>query len=122
MKILKYLLTLCLALIFVGCIDYSDGNRTGTLTKFSKKGFVCKTWEGQLNLGGMKTNSEGGMVANVWDFTIDPENFQDQQWIEVLNNALRQGKQVTITYNQEGIVGPCRADTQYFVKKVEVLE
>lgn len=121
MKILKYLSTLCLALIFVGCIDYSDGYRTGTLTKFSKKGVFCKTWEGQLNLGGM-VNSSDGMVANVWEFTIDPENQQDQQWIEVLNNALKLGKRVTIAYNQEGFVGLCRADTQYFVKKVEIVE
>ena len=119
---MKYLLAGLLALMLIGCIDYSDGDRTGSLVKFSRKGMICKTWEGQLNLGGMTTNHNDGVVANVWNFTIDPENQQDQQWISILNNALRAGKRVTITYNQEGFVGPCRADTQYFVKKVEVVE
>jgi hypothetical protein len=69
-----------LPLVLSGCFDYSDGSRVGVVTKLSRKGLICKTWEGQMNLGGMKTvtvtSSDGKSsmdqtVPNTFDFTVE---------------------------------------------------
>lgn len=48
-------------------MTYSDGERTGVITKFSHKGMLIKTWEGELNMGGF---DQGG-VATIWAFSVD---------------------------------------------------
>jgi hypothetical protein len=72
-----------MASMLVGCGEYSDGERVGTIQKFSRKGLIAKTWEGEMLLGGLKrktvsgTDSNGGstsstsMVANVFEFTVE---------------------------------------------------
>lgn len=66
-----------LALTIAGCMTgcgegYSDGTRTGTITKFSRKGLIWKSYEGEMNLGGMRSerdaNGNASMVPNVWEF------------------------------------------------------
>jgi hypothetical protein len=73
-------------LILTGCIEYSDGERTGTVTKLSRKGLICKSWEGGIYMGGIKkhvdyvsygsgknerTTAVTSMVANTFQFTIE---------------------------------------------------
>lgn len=67
------LITLLLVVVGVAAyllicnFTYSEGSRTGYLIKFSRSGFVFKTYEGEMNLGGMNTASNS--VANyLWDF------------------------------------------------------
>lgn len=111
----KALLILPLTLVLFGCGNYSNGNRAGSINKFSQKGLICKTWEGELALGGY-VNGENGTVANVWNFSVEDQTIVDQ-----LNAAQEAGKRVRLTYRQELIASPCRSDTVYFVTKVEVL-
>lgn len=118
MKIFN-IIALFSVLLFVGCIDYSDGTRSGYVIKFSRKGLVCKTWEGTMNLGGT-VQGENGIVANTWNFTIDPNNSEDQKLIPILNQALELGKRVKVTYQQEAITSPCRSDSNYFLKSVTI--
>lgn len=118
----RLLIPLLLALPLAGCFDYSDGQRTGTVIKFSRKGVFCKTWEGEMLLGGMKrkttTNSDGNssvsMVANTWQFTVE-----DERLIPAINAALNSGDPVTITYHQE-LMTFCRSDSDgdYFATAV----
>ena len=92
----------------------SDGKRVGVLTKFSNKGVFIKSYEGELNMGGVRNNvnskGERSMVANVWEFSCS-----NPQMAEKLENLI--GKEVIIKYHQS-FAGLMR-DTSYDVVGVE---
>lgn len=67
----------------------------GIVTKLSYKGIFFKSWEGQLNQGGMSTDSEGNVVPNVLSF-----NVSDPSVIAKVKEAARSGKRVELVYNQ----------------------
>lgn len=118
---MKRFLALSIALLLSGCFEYSDGERVGTITKFSKKGWFCKTWEGEMYLGGLKkkTTSNGestttSMVANTWDFTVE-----DERLVPAIQKAMAAGDPVTLHYKEE-MVSFCRSDGgNYFVTAVK---
>lgn len=95
---------------------YSDGTRVGTLTKFSHKGLIFKSWEGQLVLGGVATNSDGNAVANTFDFSAT-----DEDVIKNLNDALNQEKRVKVTYHQY-LIKPLQIESDYVIDKIEVVK
>jgi hypothetical protein len=110
-----------LAATLTGCgegYDYSNGERAGTVIKFSNKGLFCKTWEGTMNLGGMSQNDKGEVVPNTWDFTVR----DDSPLIKPIKDALSSGQRTKVTYNQRAIVSPCQTDSGYFVTAVESLK
>ena len=76
-------------------IDYSEGERAGVVYKFSKKGFIWKTWEGELSLGLNERNGDGQIVAKVFNFTV-----QDDAVAAKIQKATESGKRVTIKYKQ----------------------
>ncbi len=49
---------------------YSEGSRAGVLIKFSKKGYVFKTFEGELNIGGMGNIPNTAQVNSIWTFSV----------------------------------------------------
>lgn len=103
-----------------GCgSGYSDGDRTGQIVKFSRKGILIKSWEGELNLGGFKTKStdNGGsqVVPNVWEFTV----LSDDMVVKV-QQAMAAGKGVKVSYRQ-WLVSPISMDSSYEVLGVEVI-
>ena|SRR5215813_10078602 len=113
MKKVLLVLMVCLA----GCIPgYSDGWRAGQVTKFSFKGLIHKTWEGQMALGGFKA-ADQGVVANVWDFSVP-----DPEVAKLVLAAQESGKRVKLHYSQEWFVAPWRYETEYFVDKVQPAE
>ena len=95
-------------------VGTSDGKRVGVLTKFSHKGLIIKSYEGELNMGGVRNNvnskGERSMVANVWEFSCS-----NPQMAEKLENLV--GKEVVIKYHQS-FAGLVR-DTSYDVVSVE---
>ena len=99
-----------------GCVNYSDGVRIGTITKFSRKGLACKTWEGEMALGGYRS-TEHGVVANLWEFSVDRPEL-----VEAVQAAQKNGTRVEVTYNQAILGGPCYADSEYYVQAVRVLD
>lgn len=91
---------------------YSEGVRAGYLIKLSKKGYVFKTYEGQLNLGGFKDNTEGNIIGNTWEFSVtDQEVYQELQKME--------GQKVSLHYHEIIRAMPWQGDTNYFIYKVE---
>ena len=93
---------LCLHLV------YSEGERAGVLQKLSYKGWICKTWEGELMLTPIP-----GIIPEKFYFTI-PDN-------AVANkvNALI-GRRVALKYEQHrGIPTSCFGETQYYVSDVK---
>jgi len=55
---------------FICNYTYSDGNRAGVIIKFSRKGFIFKTYEGELNIGGMGNIPGTAQMNQVWDFSV----------------------------------------------------
>jgi len=97
---------------------YSEGIRAGQLVKFSKKGFVFKTYEGELNLGGINTANQGNgamVVNNMWDFSVVDET--------VANDIMKyDGQRITVHYKEKVKALPWQGETKYFVDKVEALK
>jgi hypothetical protein len=95
---------------------YSDGYRAGTLIKFSRKGYVFKTYEGELNQGGVVNPSPGtAMVNQIWTFSVRRKEVA--QKLEKL-----EGKVVRLHYKQYNKMFPWEGDTPYLVNDVEVVE
>ena len=83
--------------------SYSEGERAGYLQKFSKKGWLCKTWEGEILLSSMP-----GAIPERFAFTV-----RDDAVVKQLQNAM--GQRVQITYEQHvGIPTSCFGETGYF--------
>ena len=91
--------------------SYSKGDRTGYVQKFSKKGWVCKTWEGELAMVSMP-----GTLTQVFPFTVRGEA------VAAKVNAAA-GKRVALTYEEHpGLPLSCFGETRYFVTDVRPLE
>ena len=86
---------------------YSSGERAGYVQKISKKGWVCKTWEGELAMANLP-----GTMPQIFAFTV--RNDSIAKVIE--QNA---GKQVSLSYDQHrGVPTTCFGETEYFVTGV----
>ena len=91
---------------------YSEGNRAGRLIKFSKQGFMFKTYEGEMNLGGVTNAANNSMMMNyMWDFSVVDE--------AVADSLLRlEGRDISVHYKEKMGKLPWRGDTKYIVDKV----
>lgn len=97
--------------------NYSEGYRTGTVMKLSKKGAIFKTWEGQLNVGGLQDGGDDGMSTTVWDFSVREENV-----ISDIEAAVDNGKRVKLRYHEKFYKLDIFGDTKYFVYAVEEVD
>ncbi|MBC7756605.1 MAG: hypothetical protein H7Z20_08210 [Bdellovibrio sp.] len=90
---------------------YSSGERVGYVQKLSEKGFVCKTFEGELVLVSMP-----GTQAEKFLFTV-----KDPEVAKKINESI--GKRVSLTYEEhKGIPSSCFGETSYFVQNVSVMD
>ena len=90
--------------------SYSSGERVGYLNKFSKKGWLCKTYEGEISMVNLP-----GQLAGAFEFTV-----RDDSIAALINKA--QGQRVAVSYTQhKGLPTSCFGETDYFVKGVKVL-
>ena len=84
--------------------SYSEGTRAGYIQKFSRKGWVCKTWEGEIAMVNMP-----GAAPEKFAFSV-----RDDAVAAKINSLM--GDRVSITYKQHpGIPLSCFGETQYFV-------
>jgi hypothetical protein len=91
--------------------SYSEGERAGFLQKVSYKGWICKTWEGELSLVAIP-----GAAPEKFLFTV-----RDDAVAQKLNEVA--GKRVTLNYEQHrGLPSSCFGDTDYFVVGVKVID
>ena len=90
--------------------SYSEGERAGVLQKFSRKGWLCKTYEGEL-----AQYVVGGVAPQIWTFsTRDPK--VAQELFKVV------GQQVQVHYTEHrGVPTSCFADTNYFAEGFRVV-
>lgn len=87
---------------------YSSGERAGWVQKFSRKGWICKTWEGELAMLNLP-----GTVPEKFFFTVREDAVAQQ-----IERAI--GQRVTLHYDQHrGLPGNCFGDTEYWVDRVD---
>lgn len=112
---MKKILALILVVIFaisliyysvIYFIPYSEGVRSGELIKFSKKGFVYKTWEGEV--------SQGISGAQIFKFSVERD---EEASIQKLNQL--QGRYVKVTYIERFGSFFWLGDTKYFITAVK---
>ncbi len=97
--------------LFVWKWSYSEGERAGFVQKLSKKGYVCKTWEGELSMVSMPGTAPEKFVFTVWD----------DQVADQINKTV--GKRVALFYQEKvGLPGSCFGDTRYYITQVKTLE
>ena len=90
---------------------YSEGNRAGRLIKFSHKGYLFKTYEGELNLGGINSVNGGVLVNNMWDFSVTDKTVAD--------SLLKlEGRDINLHYKEKMSALFWRGDTRYIVDRV----
>lgn len=104
-------LGLIIYLLFATIYTYSDGNRAGRIIKFSHKGYIFKTYEGELNLGGVSTTNGGILINNMWQFSVADKSVADSL-------STLEGKDVTLHYKEKLTVLPWRGDSKYIVDKI----
>lgn len=91
--------------------SYSEGERAGYLQKFSRKGWLCKTWEGEILLSSMP-----GAIPERFAFSVRDDDIARQ-----LSAAA--GKRVVLSYAQhKGVPTSCFGETEYFIKQVVVTQ
>lgn len=90
--------------------SYSTGERTGYVQKISKKGWVCKTWEGELAMVNLP-----GATPQLFAFSV-----RDEAVAKQLMDAA--GQRVALMYNQHrGVPTHCFGETEYFITSVRPL-
>jgi hypothetical protein len=86
---------------------YSTGDRAGYVQKFSHKGWVCKTWEGELSMINIP-----GAAPERWEFTV-----RDDSLARVLLQNM--GNRVSLSYEEKrGVPSTCFGETNYYVNGV----
>lgn len=91
--------------------SYSKGERAGYIQKFSQKGWLCKTWEGELQMIPVP-----GTVPEKFLFSVREDSIAHK-----LNSAL--GKKVSLYYEQhKGVPTKCFGETEYFVTDIKIIE
>jgi len=90
--------------------SYSSGHRAGYVQKFSRKGWICKTYEGELAMVNVP-----GALQERWEFSV-----RDDSIAHLIANSM--GQRVSLNYDQHvGVPTSCFGETQYFVNAVQVL-
>ena len=109
-------LVVVVSVIFVGYIwlalhwSYSEGERAGFMQKLSKKGWICKSWEGELSLVALP-----GAAPEKFLFTV-----RDDLVAAKINQQV--GQRVALTYEEHrGLPTTCFGDTAYFVTDVKLV-
>jgi hypothetical protein len=93
---------------------YSDGNRTGLLQKFSHKGNIFKTYEGELILSSIQSTTNMALASEKFLFSV-----ADKQLAEKMMGM--EGKRVTLHYHEKNGSLPWRGDTNYLIDSVTAL-
>jgi hypothetical protein len=91
--------------------NYSEGERAGFMQKLSKKGWLCKTWEGELSLVALP-----GAAPEKFLFTVRDDAVADK-----INKLV--GQRVALVYAEhKGVPTSCFGDTAYFVSDVKAVQ
>lgn len=91
---------------------YSEGIRKGDIQKFSMKGIVTKSWEGEMVQEGIRTKSKDGVagITNIWKFSVT-----DPAVAKKIEDAMFAGGNISVKYCQSALHNTFVSDTSYIV-------
>ncbi len=90
--------------------SYSEGQRSGVLQKLSRRGWICKTWEGELAM-----TTQPGVAPVIWSFSV-----RNEAAVRQLSTAI--GRPLVLYYQEhQGIPTTCFGDTRYFVDSLRLV-
>jgi hypothetical protein len=92
---------------------YSEGNRSGVLQKFSKKGNIFKTYEGELIMSSISSTSSVTLASEKFFFSVKNDSLAKSMF-----NF--EGKRVSVHYDQKRKSLPWNGETEYYVNSVSV--
>ena len=102
--------------------SYSDGVRVGQIVKLSKRGFIFKTWEGELYQGFLESDPSsggtGGIATRSWNFTVSDES----NLIKNMNGIIEHGGKAKVHYHEKFALLPWVGETKYVVDSVEAVQ
>ena len=103
---------------FLATETYSEGERIGFVTKFSKKGRFWKSWEGELNL-----TQTGMNTSSTFQFSIDNDE-QQTDIIALIDSAANYGWKVKLNYHETSFKNwfQNRGETNYFIRNIVILD
>ena len=91
--------------------SYSKGERAGYIQKLSQKGWICKTWEGELAMANLP-----GTMPEIFRFSVRNDSIA-----QLLEKDV--GKRVSVTYEEHrGVPTSCFADTEYYITNVRLVQ
>jgi hypothetical protein len=92
-------------------VNYSDGERAGYVQKFSRRGWICKTWEGELAMMNLP-----GTMPELFHFSV-----RDPAVATQLNQVI--GQRVHVHYEQhKGVPSDCFGESEYYVTQVQTVK
>ncbi|HWE42232.1 MAG TPA: hypothetical protein VG432_07000 [Gemmatimonadaceae bacterium] len=90
---------------------FSSGDRAGYVQKFSKKGWICKTWEGELAMANIP-----GAMPEIFKFSV-----RDDAVAREIQQDM--GRRVSLSYEQHrGVPTSCFGETEYFITSVRAVD
>ena len=91
--------------------SYSKGDRAGYVQKISKKGWLCKTWEGELAMANLP-----GAMPEIFHFSV-----RNDSVAKLIDDHV--GKRVSLTYEEHrGVPTSCFAETNYYITNVRLID
>lgn len=106
-----------IVLAFFSFSNYSVGDRAGVIIKLSRKGYVFKSNEGELNLGMVYVEGNQSSVNNsLWKFSVD----NDEELLKKMQAAMLNSNRVKLHYEEKYYRLPWMGDTKYVVTSVEI--
>ena len=111
LSVLGVVLAIAIYVLVVVNWSYSSGERAGWVQKFSSKGWLCKTWEGEMAMVSMPGSTTEKFFFTVWDDGV----------AEKISKVM--GKRVSLHYEEKrGIPTTCFGETRHYVTSVSVVE
>jgi hypothetical protein len=99
--------------------NFSEGSRSGIVTKLSYKGLIYKSYEAEMNMGGLRKQTDSknhdSYVANIFEFNVS------EQAVKEVQAALDNGESVKLTYH-EYLIKPIGIGHSHVVTKVEIVK
>jgi hypothetical protein len=117
-KVLRWTFTLLIVFLvifvyFKYFFTYSEGYRAGLLQKFSNKGVIFKTYEGELILSSVSSTANVALASEKFIFSVNKKN------VSIQYDTL-QGKNVIVHYIEKKGTVPWRGDSRYLVDSIAV--
>lgn len=101
--------------VLMGLGDNSEGIRTGIPVKLSYKGWIWRTWEGEMSIKGTQEDVKGGVLPYIWRYSICD---RDENKIKQITEAIEKQKEIVAKYRSPFIFWKWNQKTKYCIEEI----